>query len=253
MLYGKLDELAPFRTQEKWDNSGLLAGDPDTEVTKVLLVLDITPEAVEEAARLGAQLIISHHPVIFHPLKALEPGTAPTLLARRGIAAICSHTCLDKALVNDCLAAALGLEEVLPFAAGEDGIPMGRIGTLPRPASPAEFAAAAAERLGAPVRYNRGGRTIRRVAVLGGAGAGGDLIGEAAATGADALVTGEAKHHEYLDAARLGITLFDGTHYATERVVLAPLAERLSAAFPEVEFLLGSGGDVLAWTGGAVE
>ena len=100
MLYGKLDELAPFRTQEKWDNSGLLAGDPDTEVTKALLVLDITPEAVEEAARLGAQLIISHHPVIFHPLKALEPGTAPTLLARRGIAAICSHTCLDKALVN---------------------------------------------------------------------------------------------------------------------------------------------------------
>lgn len=251
MLYGKLDELAPFRTQEKWDNSGLLAGDPDAEVTKALLVLDITPEAVEEAARLGAQLIISHHPVIFHPLKALEPGTAPTLLAWRGIAAICSHTCLDKALVNDCLAAALGLEEVLPFAAGEDGIPMGRIGTLPRPASPAEFAAAAAERLGAPVRYNRGGRTIRRVAVLGGAG--GDLIGEAAATGADALVTGEAKHHEYLDAARLGITLFDGTHYATERVVLAPLAERLSAAFPEVEFLLGSGGDVLAWTGGAAE
>ena len=241
MLYGKLDELAPFRTQEKWDNSGLLAGDPDTEVTKALLVLDITPEAVEEAARLGAQLIISHHPVIFHPLKALEPGTAPTLLARRGIAAICSHTCLDKALVNDCLAAALGLEEVLPFAAGEDGIPMGRIGTLPR----------AAERLGAPVRYNRGGRTIRRVAVLGGAG--GDLIGEAAAIGADALVTGEAKHHEYLDAARLGITLFDGTHYATERVVLAPLAERLAAAFPEVEFLLGSGGDVLAWTGGAAE
>ena len=118
MLYGKLDELAPFRTQEKWDNSGLLAGDPDTEVTKALLVLDITPEAVEEAARLGAQLIISHHPVIFHPLKVLEPGTAPTLLARRGIAAICSHTCLDKALVNDCLAVALGLEEVLPFAAG---------------------------------------------------------------------------------------------------------------------------------------
>ena len=249
MLYGKLDELAPFRTQEKWDNSGLLAGDPDTEVTKALLVLDITPEAVEEAARLGAQLIISHHPVIFHPLKALEPGTAPTLLARRGIAAICSHTCLDKALVNDCLAAALGLEEVLPFAAGEDGIPMGRIGTVPRAVSPAEFAAAAAERLGAPVRYNRGGRIIRRVAVLGGAG--GDLIGEAAATGA--LVAGEAKHHEYLDAARLGITLFDGTHYATERVVLAPLAKRLSAAFPEVEFLLGSGGDVLAWTGGAAE
>src|SRR5699024_9319669 len=122
--------------------------------------------------------------------------------------------------------------------AGEDGIPMGRIGTVPRAVSPAEFAAAAAERLGAPVRYNRGGRIIRRVAVLGGAG--GDLIGEAAAIGADALVTGEAKHHEYLDAARLGIPLFDGTHYATERVVLAPLAERLSAAFPEVEFLLGS-------------
>ena len=85
------------------------------------------------------------------------------------------------------------------------------------------------------------------MAVLGGAG--GDYLYPAAAAGADALVTGEAKHHEYLDAARMGLTLLDATHYATEQVVLRPLAETLSASFPEVRFVVGRGGDVLAFTG----
>ena len=98
------------------------------------------------------------------------------------------------------------------------------------------------------MRWNRKGRTIRKVAVLGGAG--GDYLQSAAAAGADALVTGEAKHHEYLEAVRMGITLLDATHYATEQVVLRPLAEYLTACCPDVRFAVGCGGDVLCFTGG---
>ena len=95
---------------------------------------------------------------------------------------------------------------------------------------------------------DRKGRTIRKVAVLGGAG--GDYLHPAAAAGADALVTGEAKHHEYLEAVRMGITLLDATHYATEQVVLRPLAEYLTACCPDVRFAVGCGGDALCFTGG---
>lgn len=97
MIYGKLNSLAPFATQESWDNSGLLVGDPDAEVKTALVVLDITAEAVREAREIGAELIISHHPVIFHPLKKVESGSVVWELAQAGISAICAHTNLDKA------------------------------------------------------------------------------------------------------------------------------------------------------------
>ena len=102
--------------------------------------------------------------------------------------------------------------------------------------------------LNSGVRWTRKGRPIRKVAVLGGAG--GDYLHPAAAAGADALVTGEAKHHEYLEAVRMGITLLDATHYATEQVVLRPLAEYLTACCPDVRFAVGCGGDALCFTGG---
>ena len=103
MIYGKLNSLAPFATQESWDNSGLLVGDPGAEVKTALVVLDITAEAVREAREIGAELIISHHPVIFRPLKKVESGSVVWELAQAGISAICAHTNLDKARggVND--------------------------------------------------------------------------------------------------------------------------------------------------------
>ena len=109
-----LQQKAPFETAEEWDNAGLLAGDPDTAVTGILLTLDITPQAVDFAADNGFGLIVSHHPVIFHPLRRLEPSGAPYALARRGVAALCAHTNLDKAPggVNDTLAVLLGLRDV---------------------------------------------------------------------------------------------------------------------------------------------
>ncbi len=218
-------EKAPAETAEEWDNSGLLVGSADTDIRTVVVALDITPQAFEHAVACGAELIVSHHPVIFTPLRALEPDSVPYRLAQSGIAALCLHTNLDKADggVNDCLAARLGLRQV---RRAPDG--MSRIGELPQALTAAEFSALVAERLQTAVRVRAGNAPIRTVAVCGGAGA--DLVLPLLSC-ADAALTGEVKHHEWL-AVPPGKTLADGGHFSTEAVVLERLAQWLRQAFP---------------------
>lgn len=237
-IYDYIDGFAPFRTQMSFDNSGLLAGDPGAEVRSALLALDITPGVVREAASRGAQLVVSHHPVIFHPLRALEPGSAPYLLAQNGIAAICAHTNLDLAPggVNTCLAARLGLLDVETLETDEAcGLPCALMGRTARPMEPREFAAFVKDALGCDgLFYTDGKRAVGLVSLCSGAGA--DSLHAAAARGCEAFVTGEAKHHELIDAENLGVTLVAAGHYFTEDVVIGPLAERLGKRFPEVAF-----------------
>ena len=238
MIYGKLNSLAPFANQESWDNSGLLVGDPGAEVKTALVVLDITAEAVREAREIGAELIISHHPVIFHPLKKVESGSVVWELAQAGISAICAHTNLDMAPggVNDCLAAALELSGRMEVAFyGE--LPCCVMGTLAQPMEPKSFAAFVKERLSCEgIRYVAGNRPVRKVALC--SGAGGEFLFDAMEKGADAFVTGEVKHHEILAAKEAGLTLVDGGHFKTEDIAMEPLRERLSRAFPGLEFFL---------------
>ena len=237
MIYGKLNSLAPFATQESWDNSGLLVGDPGAEVKTALVVLDITAEAVREAREIGAELIISHHPVIFHPLKKVESGSVVWELAQAGISAICAHTNLDMAQggVNTCLAERLQLKNVRMLKEYEhSGLPEGLIGETGRPYTPEEFAAFVKDVLGCDgLKYVNGGKTITTVGLCGGAGA--DLTPDAAAQGAQAMVTADTKHNQLLDAEDMGITLVDAGHFFTEDVVVAPLMERLQNRFPEVK------------------
>ncbi|MGI6269236.1 MAG: Nif3-like dinuclear metal center hexameric protein [Candidatus Howiella sp.] len=232
-VYTFLDEWAPFATQLAMDNAGLLIGSETAEVVGITVCFDITADVVRQAAAAGHSLLVSHHPVIFHPLRRVEGESIPYLLAAAGMSAICAHTNLDAAEggVNDVLAAALDLREVFPLP-GEDGAPpMARIGRLSRPMPAAGFAAYVKEKLGCGgVRYTDIPREIQRVAVLGGSGA--DMLQTAAAAGADALVTGEARHHELLLARTLGVSLIDGGHFCTEQKIVAELCARLSAAFP---------------------
>lgn len=232
-VYMFLDRWAPFATQLETDNAGLLIGSGSTAVSGITVCFDITADVVRQAGSAGHNLIVSHHPVIFHPVLRVEGESLPYLLAAAGMSAICAHTNLDAAAggVNDVLAAALDLREVQPLSeGGEGGPPMARMGTLDRPMAPAVFAAYVKEKLGCGgVRYTDPGREIRRVAVLGGSGA--DLLETAAQAGADALVTGEARHHELLLAGRLGLSLVDGGHFCTERKIVDELCCRLSTAF----------------------
>ena len=199
-IYHFLNEKAPFSTAEEWDNTGLLVGDPQREVARVLTVLDITPNAVETAQRLGAQLIVSHHPVIFSPLRRLESSSIPYALAQADIAAVCAHTNLDRAAggVNDTLASLLGLRSVQPMADG-----LCRMGVLPEPLTPEAFARHTGLRLDTAVRLAAGSRPVSRVALC--SGSGGEFLSLCAGE-ADAFVTGEIKHHEWLRAAGSGLT-----------------------------------------------
>ena len=116
-IYSYLDQIAPFDYQADWDNSGLQVGSYDDQVDKVLVALDVTSEVIEEAQDMGAQMIVSHHPVLFHAVKRLDRESIPYQLAKAGIASVACHTNLDTAPggVNDCLASRLGLVDLQPL------------------------------------------------------------------------------------------------------------------------------------------
>lgn len=205
-IYNYIDSFAPFNTAMDFDNAGLLVGDGNSEVTSVLLALDITREVVEEAAAVGAQLIVSHHPVIFNPIKRLDFNSPPALLAANKISAICAHTNLDKSTVfgvNTTLAEACGLinceavpgEECL-FSADTKEVLTSR-----------ELAEQIKSGLGCEnLEYTAINDTIKKVYLC--SGAGGDGIFAAVRCGCDAYITGEIKHHEILAANEGGVSVF---------------------------------------------
>lgn len=234
-LYG----WAPRELAESWDNVGLLVGDPEAAVERVLVALDITPQVAEEALERGCQLIVAHHPVMncaWHPVQTVRAddrqGRTLTALLRGGVAAICMHTNLDAAEggVNDILAEKLGLTQ--PEMLTEEKI--GRIGTLKCEIPLVEFTHSVIELLGCNgLRYVDAGRPVHRVAV--GGGACGCYIPQAVAAGCDTFVTSDLKYNDFLDTE--GLNLIDAGHFPTENVVCPALRGRLQRAFPAVDVL----------------
>ena len=248
-MYEFIDKIAPCRTQESFDNAGFLVGRSNRNAKKVLVALDITLEVAKEAARRGAELIVAHHPVIFQPVKSIteETLTGQILLEllEHGVAAICAHTNLDAAHggVNGCLAQALELTEIGQLCqAGVDdqGRPygIGRVGTVHCTGMSARtYAAYVKEKLGASsVRFADGGRPVQKVAV--GGGACGSMVDDALRAGCDTFITADLKYNQFLDAQAAGLNLLDAGHFPTENVVCAPLVNRLTRAFPDVEVFL---------------
>ncbi len=247
-IYQYLDGLAPFSLQMDFDNAGFLVGRGDRQVDKILVSLDITEEVVAEAAQLGCQLIVSHHPVIFFPAKSVTDATPDgrilLSLVEHNIAAICAHTNLDTVSggVNDALARKLGLtniEQLKQDGVDASGRPygIGRVGnTAGVPMYAPAFAAFVKEALGANgVRFVDARRPVRRVAVGGGACA--DMLKDALALGCDTFVTADVKYNGFLDAKALGVNLIDAGHYPTEQVVVPVLAKWLADGFAKVEVL----------------
>lgn len=228
-----LQELKAFAPPElacSWDNVGLLV-DAGRPVDKVLAALDITAAVVEEAAREGCQLIVSHHPVIFDPMKRITAEDIPALLLKNGISGICMHTNLDAAPggVNDTLADLLGIARESRRNFADD---CGRIGAV-APTTTAVLARFCAETMHSGVKYVDSGKPVTCLAEV--SGAGGSYLQQAIDEGADCLVTGEAAHHIALLAKQKGVGLVVAGHWGTEQGIADVLAARLHTAFPQLE------------------
>lgn len=236
-IFSFLCSLAPLDLQMDFDNSGFLCGRSDEAVNRVLLSLDITSDVIEEAIAEKAELIVSHHPLLFHSIKSITDEESDTkkilrLLENR-IAVISMHTNLDIAQggVNDVLLGLFGLSAEAPL--DEDGC--GRIGELEQPIPLAVFLPRCKELLRTNgLRYYDAGRDVKRIAVMGGSG--GDSIARAAALGCDTYLTADIKYHQFLEAAELGINLIDGDHFCTENPVMTSLQSKLQHHFPDVKF-----------------
>ncbi len=224
-IYDFLNEFAPFSTQEEWDNSGLTVGSFEKEVSKIFIALDVTRKTINEAKKWGADLVITHHPMIFAPISQVTDDMTVFDAVTTGMSFIASHTCLDKAVggVNSCLAEKVGIKNITDT---EDGfLKIGEIETE----SADEFAENLKNSLGGSVSYTDSGKPITKVAFC--SGGGGDFVSLAKSNGADALLTGEAKHHEFLLSEDIGISLFATGHFETENIVCEKLKEILNERF----------------------
>lgn len=232
-----MEQIAPKELAKEYDNVGLLVPPERTEIKRVLLALDCTPDTVEEAIGIGADLLLTHHPILFQPIRNLCGNSSELvslrMLLRHGIGLFSAHTNLDgcKGGVNDCLAELLGLCDVVPMPSD----PLGRIGRLPKELSLRAFASLCAEKLHNGVSVlGDPEHKVRSVGMIGGSGGSEAVL--ARADGCDVFLTGEMKHHDALEAKQSGICVVVAGHYETEMIVLNSLATRLQNEFYDVEY-----------------
>jgi len=216
-----LDSIAPFDTAEQWDNVGLMVGDPYQEINSILIALDPSFEVIQSAQSLSANLIISHHPLIFAPLMRIDLHDRVSrkigMLIKSGTALVSMHTNLDAADggVADVLAGRLSIQDVQSFG------PM-RYGTIKDPQQLSSWA------MSLPfdtVRIVDANIPVKNVCACPGSGMG--YLEDARNLGCDTLVTGDTRYHAALDALEAGVNVVDLGHFASEQIAIAPLAERL--------------------------
>ncbi len=213
-------EIAPPELAEEWDNVGLLI-DCGHTTDRILFSLDASVEAIEEAEELGCNIIVTHHPVIFHPLKRIVFGSAVETAVRKGISVISAHTNFDSADngINDVLCGLLGLKDVRKSSR------MFRVGTVPgSPVSLDVFSSFVKEKLAlSSVSVADAGKPVKNVMVLGGAG--GSYFAEAKSLGCDTLLTGEASHDEGIDSVIAGINIVAAGHFGSENPGMSVFCE----------------------------
>jgi len=235
-----LERFAPTALAESWDNVGLLAGDPGAVVNGVLVSLDPLTPLVEEARKLGANLIVTHHPTIFRPISALRTdqptGAFLARAIRHSINVIGWHTNLDAAEqgVNEVLARQLGLTDtspLIPEPSGQfPGCGLGRIGTCAPPWSPEECIDRLHAACSPPWLLEAGPRPdkVTTVALCGGSGS--EFAEQALAAGADLYISAEIKHSVARWAEEAGLWIIDCGHFASEQVIVEPLRTMLEEA-----------------------
>lgn len=232
-VFNLLNERFDFSYTMHEDNVGLLVGSGDSVVKGIHLCLDLTDESLADAIKNGANLIVTHHPVIFDGLKRVTDDSRIYKAIRNDIAIISAHTNLDAAEggINHLLTKLLGLVNVVkPEGTGIFFI-VGRVGELPEPMSADELAKKISYVLNAHVTYVGENKAIKTLAIC--SGGGGGLYKEALLTKADAYLTGDCKYDYFMHAHDIGHTLFDAGHFHTEDIIIPVVANLLKEAFPD--------------------
>ena len=231
-----IEDFAPLSIQEGWDNSGLCVGSPEDDVTSVLLALDCTPELVDEAVACGADMIVTHHPLIFSGLKKISPedmvGEAVIKAIRAGISIYAAHTSADKVLegVSGAMAAKLGLVNVTVLDEDGEGTGLGAVGDLPQPMTAEQAVAFVKDRfaLKAMKTSRPSDGMISRVAMCGGSG--GSLIKAARKAGAQLYISGDISYHNFFTSD--GFMIMDIGHYESEIEIVDILFSLIKKNFP---------------------
>ena len=247
-VFDYLNTLAPTTLKMDFDNVGLLVGNGENTVKKCLLALDVTDAVINEAIEKGAELIVSHHPIIFHAINSVCAddlvGRKIIKLVQNDISVISMHTNLDIAEggVNDALMSVLGgsvsgfLEPCGTDIGGKD-VGCGRIGELSKEMPFGDFLTCCKDALHSDgLRYHDAGLPVKKLAVMGGSG--GDCVKLAKMLGCDTYVTSDIKYNAFLDASELGINLIDADHFCTENVIIPVLCEKLSTEFADISFMI---------------
>ena len=233
-IFNFLNEKYPVDTAMSFDNVGLLVGEGEAPVQKVLVALDCERTAIDKAIELGCTLIVSHHPVIFSGLKSVTDEDCVYKLIKNGISVISMHTNLDVGIggVNDCLCDAVGLKNVQTYIASDGfALRIGEVDSL----SAADFAKQLKLSLGGSIKYTDNGRPISRVLVC--SGSGGDFLSEVKLSACDALLSADIKHNVFIDSVNNGVSVFDAGHFNTEDVVIEPLASTIRGQFSGVDVI----------------
>ena len=236
MRVGEFDRImrSELGRGEAWDNDGIML-DLGGDIKKAAVALDAASPVIAAAESAGAQLLVTHHPLIFHPMDRVSDDSQSLRLircVRAGISVASYHTCLDiyAGGVNDCLCGALGIEDTTPF------LPYGRVGRLQRPMSFANFIEYCSKRLNCkPFQLVDSRRAVSRVAVVSGGGK--DEVRDAYLSGADTFLTGEASHDAMIDCAEYGINLICCGHFETENVVVPKLAKLINSLINDIEVI----------------
>ena len=232
-IYDYINSIAPFASQEEWDNSGHLIGEFRKEVKKCVLALDGTKEVCAFARDVQADLLLTHHPVIFGGISDVKSDSHVFILVNSGISAISAHTNYDIAQggINDALAEILGLKNTVH----NDG-ELIVTGELDSPMSIDDFALYVESKLNVSgIRYTDTDKLIKKVAVGGGACE--DYIFDALEE-ADCFITGDMKYHKMLDAYEEGATVISAGHFETENLPFLMLKDKLEKVFTDVEFII---------------
>lgn len=229
----EVEKIAPLSLQEEWDNSGIQLRATSGEISKVLIALEINDRVIDEAIGAGADMILTHHPLIFGSLKKIDgndvTGNYLVKLIKRGISAYSTHTPFDKCLGgnNDYLGNLLGIDDIAPMQGDETHIC--RVGNLKVPMTCAEFADNAARLLKIDKRHfsfsGNADETVSKVGWCTGSGA--EFLDLAVDAGCDLFITGDVKYHTAQHARELGMNLLDCGHYGTEHIFCENMASKL--------------------------